>query len=436
MPAARTAGIFIVPAVLDCVATKQMIRILESKDMGQVLARRAAQMTDAEAVVRPILEAVRTRGDAGLMEYARRFDKLERGSVSVARSEMSAAAERLTPQFRNAVEVASNNVRRFADLQLPRESMVELGPGHRVGQLVRPLDTVAAYVPAGRYPLPSTVIMTVVPALVAGVPNVCVACPKPVDEVWGTAHILGAHHVFQMGGAQAVAAFAYGTETVPRADRIVGPGNIYVAAAKKLLAGEVGIDFVAGPTEILIIAADADPRFLAADMLAQAEHDTDASAILLTTSRSLAEAVALEIERQLKTLSTADVARESIERNGAILVVDSLDEAVDLSNEFAPEHLSIHHGELLPRIRHAGGVFVGAFSPEAAGDYASGPNHVLPTSGVARLRGGLSAADYVKVISVQQLDRAALAGLAPSVTTLARAEGLEAHARSVEVRLD
>jgi histidinol dehydrogenase len=238
-----------------------------------------------------------------------------------------------------------------------------------------------------------------------------------------------------MGGAQAVAAFAYGTKTVPRADRIVGPGNIYVAAAKKLLAGEVGIDFVAGPTEILIIAADADPRFLAADMLAQAEHDTDASAILLTTSKKLAGLVAKEIERQLATLSTAPVARKAINKNSAIIVVRSLDEAVELSNEFAPEHLSIHNEELIPAIRHAGSIFVGPFSPEAAGDYASGPNHVLPTGGVARLRGGLSAADYVKVISVQQLDAKALAKLAPSITTLARAEGLEAHARSVEVRL-
>ena len=222
---------------------------------------------------------------------------------------------------------------------------------------------------------------------------------------------------------------------MPRADRIVGPGNIYVAAAKKLLAGEVGIDFVAGPTEILIIAAEGDPRFFAADMLAQAEHDTDASAILLTTSKRLATQVAKEIERQLKTLTTAEVARKAIEKNSAIIIVKSLDEAAELSNAFAPEHLSIHHEELIPQIRHAGSIFVGPYSPEAAGDYASGPNHVLPTGGVAQLRGGLSAADYVKVISVQQLDIKALTKLAPAITTLARAEGLEAHARSVEVRL-
>ena len=412
-----------------------MIRILKSTDAARLLARRSARMTEAEAAVRPILEAVRKRGDKGLMEYARKFDGLPRKSVRVPAAELSAAANRLTPQFIAAVEEASHNVRRYAAKQLPKESTATYGPGHKLGQIVRPLDTVGAYIPAGRYPLPSTLIMTAVPAQVAGVQNICVACPKSVDEVYGVAHRLGLDRVFQMGGAQAIAAFAYGTKTVPRADRIVGPGNIYVAAAKRLLAGEVGIDFVAGPTEILIIAAEADQRFLAADMLAQAEHDIDASAILLTTSRKLAECVAEELETQLATLTTAPVARKAIDKNSAIILVDSLDEAVELSNRFAPEHLAIHHEELLPKIRHAGSVFVGPFSPEAAGDYASGPNHVLPTNGVARLRGGLSAADYVKVISVQQLDARALRKLAPSVTTLARAEGLEAHARSVEVRL-
>jgi histidinol dehydrogenase len=240
--------------------------------------------------------------------------------------------------------------------------------------------------------------------------------------------------VFEMGGAQAIAAFAFGTRTVPRADRIVGPGNIYVAAAKKLLAGEVGIDFVAGPTEILIISGEGNPRFLAADILAQAEHDVDASAILLTTSKRLANAVAKEIERQLADLPTAGVARKAIQRNGAIIVVQSLEEAVELSNRFAPEHLSIPDNGLLARVRHAGSVFIGPFSTEAAGDYASGPNHVLPTGGAARLRGGLSVADYLKIISVQQLSGEALRALAPTITTLARAEGLEAHARSVEVR--
>jgi histidinol dehydrogenase len=412
-----------------------MIRILESKALGRVLARRAARLTEAEAIVRPILETVRASGDKGLLELARKFDQLNRQSVRVPVQELADAAGRLTPAFRSAVEIAASNVRRFAEKQLPREHTGNFGPGLRLGQIVRPLDTVGAYIPAGRYPLPSTLIMTAVPAQVAGVKNICVACPKPVDEVYGTAHILGLDQVFQMGGAQAIAAFAYGTKTVPRADRIVGPGNIYVAAAKKLLAGDVGIDFVAGPTEILIIASEGDARFLAADMLAQAEHDTDASAILLTTSLRLAAKVAKEIERQLTTLPTAPVARKAIDKNSAIIIVKSLDEAAEISNAFAPEHLSIHHEKLLPKIRHAGSIFLGPYSPEAAGDYAAGPNHVLPTGGFARLRGGLSAADYVKVIAIQQLDARALAKLAPAITTLARAEGLEAHARSVEVRL-
>jgi histidinol dehydrogenase len=308
--------------------------------------------------------------------------------------------------------------------------------GVRLGQVVRPLDTIAAYIPAGRYPLPSTILMTVVPAQVAGVPNICVASPRPVDEVFGTAALLGVNRVFEMGGAHAIAAFAFGTRTVPRADRIVGPGNIYVAAAKKLLAGEVGIDFVAGPTEILIIAAEGDPRHLAADMLAQAEHDVDASAVLLTTSKRLAAAVAKELERQLDVLPTKAVAGKSIAKNSAVVVVDSLDQAVELANQFAPEHLSLPDTSLLAKVRHAGSVFVGPFSPEAAGDYASGPNHVLPTSGAARQRGGLAATDFLKVISVQQLSRPALQRLAPAITTLARAEGLEAHARSVEVRVN
>ena len=410
-----------------------MIRILQREAAGALLRRRAAKLDAAEAVVRPILEAVRQRGDRALLEYARKFDGLARRGVRVAEKDLAAAERRLSPQFRRAVRTAAVNIRDFARRQMPRAWMRQ-SAGMRLGQIVRPVGTVAAYIPAGRYPLPSTILMTALPAQVAGVENICLASPKPVDDVWGTASMLGLTQVFEMGGAQAIAAFAYGTRTVPKADRIVGPGNIYVAAAKKLLAGEVGIDFVAGPTEILIIAAEGDPRWLAADMLAQAEHDIDASAVLLTPSRRLAAAVAKEVERQLATLPTAAVASQSIARNSAILLVRSLEEAVELANRFAPEHLSIPDARLLPAIQHAGSVFVGPFSPEAAGDYASGPNHVLPTSGAARVRGGLAVTDFVKVISVQQLSKAGLQRLAPSIITLARAEGLEAHARSVEVR--
>ncbi|HWQ54153.1 MAG TPA: histidinol dehydrogenase [Bryobacteraceae bacterium] len=411
-----------------------MIRILPSKDVGRLLARRKARFAEAEETVRPILEAVRKRGDKALVEYAREFDHLDRKSVRVPDGELKKACGRLSPEFREAVEKAAANIRTFAEFQMPAEEILEVQPGMRLGQVVRPLDAVAAYIPGGRYPLPSTIIMTAVPAQVAGVPSISIACPRPADEVLGTAALLKVPNVFQMGGAQAIAAFAYGTRTVPRADRIVGPGNIYVAAAKKLLAGEVGIDFVAGPTEILIISADGDPKHLAADLLAQAEHDTDASAVLLTTSKRLAAAVAKEVERQLAVLPTAPVARKAIARNSAIILVRSLDEAVEISNRFAPEHLSIPDTSMLEKVTHAGGVFVGPFSPEAAGDYASGPNHVLPTGGAARIRGGLSVNDFLKVISVQQLNRGALDALAPTITTLARAEGLEAHARSVEVR--
>ncbi len=412
-----------------------MIRILEAKDAGKLLERKAVRLAEAELIVRPILDAVRRRGDRALLEYGRQFDGLTRKSVVVPVDELKLAERTVSPVFKRAVRAAAKNIRAFAKLQLPVAKRQQIAPGITAGQVVRPLDVVGAYVPAGRYPLPSTVLMTVIPAQVAGVPTVCVTSPKAVPEIYATASLLGVERVFQIGGAQAIAAFAYGTQSVPRADRIVGPGNIYVAAAKKLLAGDVGIDFVAGPTEILIIAAEGEPSWIAADMLAQAEHDTDASAILLTTSRQLATAVQAEIELQLATLSTAPTARVAIKKNSAILLVRSLEEAAELSNRFAPEHLSLHHPELLPLIRHAGGIFLGAASPEAAGDYAAGPNHVLPTSGAARLRGGLSSADFVKVIATQSLSRRGLRDLRSTVTTLARAEGLEAHARSVEVRL-
>lgn len=407
-----------------------MIRIFEDKDAQSLIERKAVRLEEAERIVAPILADVRERGDAALLDYARKFDRFEGDSVRVH------VTGGLEPEFERAVTAAANNIRKYAQAQLPREWSVDYPDGRRLGQIVRPLDAMGAYVPAGRYPLPSTVLMTVIPAQVAGVATICVACPNPSVEILGIAHWLGVTHMFRMGGAQAIAALAYGTETVPKVDRIVGPGNIYVAAAKKLIAGETGIDFVAGPTEIVIIAADGNPRWIAADLLAQAEHDVDASAILLTTSRPLAEAVAAEVERQLETLPTAAVARPSIETNGAIVVVETLERAVEISNALAPEHLALHNGSLLAKIRHAGAVFVGASSPEAAGDYASGPNHVLPTSGAARLRGGLSAADFVKVIAVQELTPAGLERLTPAITQLARAEGLEAHARSVEIRED
>ncbi|HSH40377.1 MAG TPA: histidinol dehydrogenase, partial [Chthoniobacterales bacterium] len=312
-----------------------MIKVIKSREAADVFTRKETRLAEAEAIVRPILDDVRARGEEALLEYARRFDGLSRESPLVAQSELDAAAEQLSEPFRDAVTQASANIRAFAEMQMPAEQTRELAPGLRVGQMIRPLDTVCAYIPGGRYPLPSTVMMTVIPAQVAGVPDICVTTPKPTPEIIGTARLLGNARVFLLGGAHAIAAFAFGTETVPRADRIVGPGNIYVAAAKKLLAGEVGIDFIAGPTEILIIANDGEPSWIAADMLAQAEHDTDASAILLTTSSALAQQVAIEIEKQLATLPTATTAQQSVAENSAIILVESNDEAVELSNRFA-----------------------------------------------------------------------------------------------------
>lgn len=405
-----------------------MIRILTPKDAQALIQRKAVHLQEAERTVAPILADVRDRGDAALLHYARKFDRFTGDSVRLK------VAGALEPEFLEAVETAAKNIREYAQAQLPKEWFIDYPDGRRLGQIIRPLDAMGAYVPAGRYPLPSTVLMTVIPAQVAGVLTTCIACPHPSAEILGIAHLLGVTHMFQMGGAQAIAALAYGTETVPKVDRIVGPGNIYVAAAKKLIAGETSIDFVAGPTEIVIIAAEGNPRWIAADLLAQAEHDVDASAILLTTSRRLAEGVAREVEWQVETLPTAQVARPAIDNNGAIVVVDSLDQAVELSNALAPEHLALHDGNLLAKIRHAGAVFIGPHSPESAGDYASGPNHVLPTSGAARQRGGLSAADFVKVIAVQEMTPVGLRQLTPAIVRLARAEGLEAHARSAEVR--
>jgi histidinol dehydrogenase len=412
-----------------------MLRILALDQAQSFVTRKAVRLAEAEKTVAPILRAIQERGDEALLEYARKFDNLDGNSFTIPQPEWQAAEARVSPEFMTALETASNNIRQYAKMQLPQETLAELPGGRRLGCIVRPLESMGAYIPAGRYPLPSTLLMTVIPAQVAGVPAICVTSPHPSAEILATAKFLGVKNVFRIGGAQAIAALAFGTASIPKVDRIVGPGNIYVAAAKKLLAGEVGIDFIAGPTEIVIIADDADPRHIAADMLAQAEHDVEASSILLTTSESLAERVAAEVGRQLETLPTAQVACEAIRNHSAVILCPSVDAAVEASNRLAPEHLAIYDESLLPRIQHAGSIFLGASSPEAAGDYASGPNHVLPTSGAARIRGGLSSADFVKVISVQELSSEGLKQLAPAITTLARAEGLEAHARSVEVRL-
>lgn len=411
-----------------------MIRIVESSEAGRLAGARAQAGGAYERTVEPIIESIRREGDRALVRHARELDGLGEQPVRVSQEELPAAAAGLCANVRTAIETAIRNIRQFAEAQLPRERLEEFSPGRKLGWIVRPLEAVGCYVPSGRYPLPSTLLMTAVPAQAAGVERICVCSPHPSREILACAHLLGIGEVYRVGGAQAIAAMAFGTESIARVNRIVGPGNAYVTAAKKLVAGEVGIDFVAGPTEILILAADGDAKIVAADMLAQAEHDTSASAMLVTTSREFARAVQQEIHRQLETLPTAGVARQAIENGSFIAVAPDSEAAVDLANSIAPEHLSLHDAALLPKIKNAGTVFLGANSPESAGDYAAGPSHVLPTNGVARWRGGLSAADFVKVIAVQELTPRALEQLAPAVTALARAEGLEAHARAVEVR--
>lgn len=411
-----------------------MIRIVPINKAEEAGVGRTVGDPEAEAIVAPIIDAVRREGDAALLRYGKQFDGIEAGELRVHEGELANAEAAMTPVVRDAAETAIANIAQFAEAQLPKDCWREFSPGRHLGWIVRPLSAAGCYIPSGRYPLPSTLLMTAVLAQTAGVPRICVVSPRPSKEVLGCAHMLGLTEVFRAGGAQAIAALAFGTESIARVDRIVGPGNRYVAAAKKLLAGEVGIDFIAGPTEILILAADGDPRVIAADMLAQAEHDTTASAVLVTTSAHLAGAVSKEIERQLVTLPTAAIARSAIDTGSAIFIAPDMNVAMQVVNRLAPEHLSLHDESMLKRVQNAGTVFLGQNSPESAGDYAAGPSHVLPTNGAARLRGGLSAADFVKVIAVQKLSLPALHELAPVITTLARAEGLEAHARAVEVR--
>lgn len=406
--------------------------------MERVFTRRAQRLDAAERTVRPILESVRRDGDAALVRFARKWDGFGGRSASdlrVPKDRITEAAKQASPEFRRAVREAARNIRSFCRLQMPRSWRKRTAAGIWAGQLIRPLESVGCYIPAGRYPLPSTLLMTAIPAQVAGVARIVVCTPRPAPETMAVAAALGIDEIYQVGGAQAIGAFAYGTKTIAAVQKIVGPGNAYVAAAKRIVSRDTPIDFVAGPTEVLIVADKGNPAWIAADMLAQAEHDTDAAAIVLTTSRPLAERVARALNKQLATLPKGSPAAASLRDNGAIVVVRDRSEAVELANRFAPEHLCVPEDFPLDAIQNAGSIFVGPYSPEAAGDYASGPNHVLPTSGMARLRGGLSVMDFVKIISVQQLERAGLARLAPAIVSLARGEGLEAHARSVEIRL-
>ena len=408
-----------------------MIRIISEKEALTALGRSVDRVGEAMGISAPIVTDVRLRGDEALKEYRQRFDL-----VALNEPLYLDAGGELEADLQQAVKQASRNIQSFAEAQLVASWMSEFSDGRSLGQVVRPLDSVGVYCPAGRYPLISTLLMAVIPAQVAGVPNIVVACPHPSREILAVAKMLGVKHILHAGGAQVIAAMAYGTETVEPVQRIVGPGNAYVAAAKKLVSQDVAIDFVAGPSEILIVASQGNARWIAADMLAQAEHDVDARAILLTTDKEFALRVQAEIEIQMSSLSTVQIAQRAIIENSAIVVCDTTNSAFDLVNTIAPEHLSVEQKSDIDRVSNAGSIFVGQYSTEAAGDYASGPNHILPTSGNAAVRGGLSVNDFVKVITVQELSKTALSEIAPVVTALARAEGLEAHARSVETRND
>jgi histidinol dehydrogenase len=417
-----------------------MLRIIKAEEAGslrRVLASRAARTNEADKIVRRILADVRRQGDRALIRYSRKFDgvDLRAEGFTVSRGEIRLAYKQVGAGFIAAVRAAAKNIRAVADRQLTRQWTIQTAQGVKVSQTIRPLECVACYVPGGRFPLPSTLLMSVIPAQAAGVREVMVTSPRPAPAVLVAADLLGVRKIFRLGGAQAIAAFAFGTRTVPRADKIVGPGNRYVAAAKKLVAGECGIDFVAGPTEIVVAGARGCPAWIAADLVAQAEHDPDALAVLITPSRRLAREVQTAVARALEKLRLP-VAKQSLARQGAIILTRNLGAAIELVNRLAPEHLILLDDakNWLDRVQSAGSIFLGGWSLVAAGDYASGTNHVLPTGGAARLRGGLSAADFVKTISVQELNRRGLRHLRGTIVTLALSEGLKAHAESVETR--
>jgi histidinol dehydrogenase len=416
------------------------MRILKLTDAvaEQFLARRSSHDAASERISARILADIRKNGDAALFRWASRLDALQLTpkSLWITRREIRDARRSVPRELLRAIEHAARNIRRVADEQRPRAWTITVEPGVRVGQRVTPLGTVGCYIPGGRFSLFSTLLMTSIPAQVAGVKRIVVACPKPSPALLAAAEILGVTEIARMGGAQAIAALAYGTQSIPQVDKICGPGNRYVTAAKRIVSNDCAIDMPAGPTEVLILATGGPARYIAADFLAQAEHDPDAVALLVTPSPSLAKEVAAEIEIQLRDFPKTNPAWKSLRRASAVLIAPSLDAAIRFANRVAPEHLSIPgaNQKLVEKLSEAGSVFLGPWSAQPIGDYASGTNHVLPTSGWARARGGLSVADFVKCSSTQEISRAGLKRLAPVVTAMARAEGLEAHARAVEVR--
>ena len=401
---------------------------------------RARQMRDVEAerVAARIVGDVRRRGDSALFAWTKKLDgaDLRATGLWISHREIRAAAASVSIDFLRAVKHAARNVRRVAEKQLPRPWGMEVEPGVNIGQIVRPIETIGGYIPGGRYALVSTLVITAVPAQVAGVQRIVAVCPRPNTDLLAAAGILGVTEIARVGGAQAVGALAYGTKKIPRVEKIFGPGNCYVTAAKQLVSSDCAIDLPAGPTEAVVLAMDGNARWIAADLLAQAEHAPDAGSFFVTTSKKLAQKVQTEVTLQLKRLPSSNPAHAAIGRSGAIVLAPSITVACEFVNRFAPEHLSLPHkpASLLNTVRASGTIFLGPWAAQPLGDYASGSNHVLPTGGWARRRGGLSAADFVKCISVQSIGRRGFLRLADDVQTLARAEGLAAHANAVEVR--
>jgi histidinol dehydrogenase len=429
-----------------------MIRQLETAGLGMARVIRALERPPGSADpeiarrVAEIVAAVREKGDAALLDFTQRFDRVTLTAPELAvRPEEYAAAERAVGEATlRSLRYAAGRIERFHRECAPRSWRVKDDNGSRLGQEVRPLDRVAVYVPGGRAAYPSTVLMTVVPAVVAGVREIVLVSPPSADRslnaaVLAAARIAGVTEAYRVGGAQAIAALAYGTGTIRRVDKIVGPGNIYVALAKAQVFGDVGIDMVAGPSEVLVVADDtADAGFVAADLLAQAEHDPMARAVLLTPSRALRDAVAAELGRQLAALPRRDIAGAALASHGALVLTASLEEAVDLANGLAPEHLELQVADpegLLGRVRHAGAVFLGRHTPEVVGDYVAGPNHVLPTGGTARFSSALSTEDFVTRLSVIEYSAEGLAEAGPHIGELSRVEGLDGHGAAAAIRI-
>jgi histidinol dehydrogenase len=399
----------------------------------QLEERGAVNTAKVDGVVRDILTDVRERGDLAVRGLSAKFDGLiEDQPLLVSREEMQAAWESTSEELKAAMRLAQANIRVFAEKQLPRAWSFRPSPGMEVGQIIRPIGSVGCYVPGGRYPLPSTLLMTTTPAQVAGVERIVVCSPKPARETMAAAYLSGIAEFYRIGGAQAIAALAFGTETIAAVDKIVGPGNLYVTAAKIAVANRIGIDMPAGPTEIVVTSDDGDVMSIASDLIAQAEHDPEALAVFITSKPDLAEAVVREVAHKSQG---NDIAQQSLAAQGFAFVTKTIEEAHALTNRLAPEHLTVDAGADLRWVKNAGSVFIGHHTPQSMGDYISGPNHVLPTGRNGRVRGGLSVFDFVKVITVQQYTLDALREVGPHAIVLAEAEGLTGHAESVRMRI-